>query len=159
MTIPQLEQIVERFYNDILRYMVSRLREHTAAEDLTQETFYRFIRYAEKLIFPSEKKCKAYLFQIAANVCRDYFSEHEETVELEETIAAPEYDHDLALTLEAAITRLPPPLREAAVLYYYHGFRVREIAEIQQITVSAAKSRLKTARDTLRMYLEKEKIL
>lgn len=159
MTIPQMEQTVETFYSDILRYMVSRIREYATAEDLTQETFFRFIRYAGELNFPSEKKCKAYLFQTAANVCRDYFSGREETVELEETIAAPENDHDLALTLETAITRLPDAQRETAVLYYYHGFRVREIAGIQKITVSAVKSRLKQARDTLRIYLEKEGIL
>jgi len=159
MTIPQIEQTVERFYSDILRYMVSRIRERAAAEDLTQETFFRFIRYAGKLNFPSEKKCKAYLFQTAANVCRDYFAGWEEMVELDETLAAPEDDYDLALTLETAIIRLPEPQKEAAVLYYYHGFRVREIAGIQQVTVSAVKSRLKQARETLRMYLEKEGIV
>lgn len=159
MTIPQMEQAVERFYSDILRYMVSRIREHSTAEDLTQETFFRFIRYAGELTFPSEKKCKAYLFQTAANVCRDYFTRREETVELEETIAAPEKDHDLTMTLESAITHLPEPQREAAILYYYHGFRVREIAGIQQVTVSAVKSRLKQARDTLRKVLEKEGII
>ena len=46
----------EAFYSDILRYMVSRIREHSTAEDLTQETFFRFIRYAGELTFPSEKK-------------------------------------------------------------------------------------------------------
>ena len=43
-----MEQAVEQNYDDILWYFVYRVRNRAAAEDLTQETFYRFLRYSAK---------------------------------------------------------------------------------------------------------------
>ncbi|MBQ7929762.1 MAG: hypothetical protein IJ334_01920, partial [Clostridia bacterium] len=41
-----MEDAVGRNYDDVLRYFTYRVRDRAAAEDLTQETFYRFIRYS-----------------------------------------------------------------------------------------------------------------
>ncbi len=149
----ETERIVRKYYDDIMRYFICRTRDRTSAEDLTQETFLRWIRYARDLRFPTEQKRRAYLYTIASNVCMDYFSSHTQTEPLEEDIPAPESDGELAIVLESALAKLPDPQREAAVLYYYSGFRVKEIAQIQNVTVSAVKSRLKLARDTLRQIL------
>lgn len=90
----------------------------------------------------------------------DYFASHTPTEPLEEEIPAPEHDNDLTVVLESALSRLPDAQREAAMLYYYSGFRVKEIAQIQNATVSAVKSRLKLARDGLQRILsDKEGLL
>ena len=160
MTKKELENAVHTYYDDILRYFVCRVRDRSLAEDLTQETFYRFIKYASYGVsFASEKKCRAYLYTVAANVCRDYFSKEKPTEELDENMALPDDDRDTSYVIEAALARLPDTQREAALLYYYSGFRVREIAKIQNVTVSAVKSRLKAARESLGKILSKEGIL
>ena len=160
MTKKELEDVVHAYYDDILRYFVCRVRDRSLAEDLTQETFYRFIKYASYGVhFASEKKCRAYLYTVAANVCRDHWSKNTVTEELDENIPAPDDDRDTSYVLEAALAKLPDVQREAALLYYYSGFSVREIAVIQSATVSAVKSRLKAARDTLGKILSKEGIL
>jgi len=160
MTGKQLEELVNLYYEDILRYFVYRIRNRVNAEDLTQDTFYRFIRYAaEGNRFSGQRQCRAYLYKIASNVCCDYYSRRVETEELTDNIPSPGYmeeEKDLAFVLEEALSHLPDLVREAAVLYYFDGFRVREIAEIQGATISAVKSRLKTARDTLRNLLKEE---
>ena len=149
----ETERIVRQYYDDILRYFIVRTRDRTSAEDLTQETFLRWIRWGRDVCFPSEKKRRAYLYAIASNLCTDYFASHTPTEPVEEDIPAPEKDHDLSVVLEAALGRLPDAQREAAMLYYYSGFKVKEIAQIQNATVSAVKSRLKLARDSLRQIL------
>ena len=160
MTARQLEDVVHAYYDDVLRYFVYRVRNRVLAEDLTQETFYRFIRYAaDGVHFASEKKAKSYLYTVAANVGRDYFGKHHPAEELDENLPAPADDRDTSYVLEAALAKLPDVQREAALLYYYSGFSVREIAGIQSATVSAVKSRLKAARDTLGKILSKEGIL
>ena len=152
-----MEDAVQQNYDDVLRYFVCRVHDRPAAEDLTQETFFRFIRYsADTTKFRTAQKCRAYLFTIASNVCRDYYAGRTDTDELDETVPAEEPDRDLSAVIEKALAGLPDSQREATVLYYYSGFRVREIAAIQGVTVSAVKSRLKMARDTLKKILGEE---
>ena len=155
-----LEDAVGRNYDDILRYFIYRVGRNDA-EDLTQETFFRFLRYSSDPVnrFRTPQKCRAYLFAIASNVCRDYFAGHssEETDELNEELSVPDEtnERDLADVIGTALTKLPDAQREAAVLYYYSGFKVREIAAIQNVSVTAVKSRLKMARDSLKLILGK----
>lgn len=49
-----------------------------------------------------------------------------------------------------ALATLPPEQREAIVLFEIDGWTVEEIAEVQQCSVSAVKSRLSRGRDRLR---------
>ena len=46
----ETERIVRQYYDDILRYFIVRTRDRTSAEDLTQETFLRWIRWAFSMI-------------------------------------------------------------------------------------------------------------
>ena len=157
MTAKELEHVVHAYYEDVLRYFVYRVRDRVLAEDLTQETFYRLLRYSSNGVsFASEKKCKAYLFTVASNVQKDWYAKNTPHDALDESIPAQNGESELPLVIESAVAKLPDVQREAVVLYYYSGFRIREIAKIQGVTVSAVKSRLKTARDTLRTILSKE---
>lgn len=153
------EDAVGRNYDDVLRYFTYRTGRNDA-EDLTQETFFRFLRYSSDPVnrFRTPQKCRAYLFAIASNVCRDYYARRTETDELHEDLPVPDPtdEYDLSAVIADALSSLPDAQQEAAVLYYYSGFKVREIAAIQNVSVTAVKSRLKMARDSLRKILEKE---
>ena len=153
-----MEDAVGRNYDDVLRYFTYRVRDRAAAEDLTQETFYRFIRYSADPAnrFRTAQKCRAYVCAIASNVCRDYYSGHTDTDELDESLPADADDRELSAVIEDALAKLPDAQREAAVLYYYSGFKVTEIAAIQNVSVTAVKSRLKMARDSLKIILGEE---
>ena len=154
-----MEDAVGRNYDDVLRYFAYRVGRNDA-EDLTQETFFRFLRYSSDPAnrFRTPQKCRAYLFAIASNVCRDYYSRRTETDELHEDLSVPDTTDECGLSavIADALSALPDAQQEAAVLYYYSGFKVREIAAIQGVTVTAVKSRLKMARDALKKILEKE---
>ena len=156
MTTEQIERAVLLYYDDIMRYFVYRIRNRSTSEDLTQETFFRFIRYAENARYEGERKCRSYLYAIASRVCLDHFSNNPNTAELDESVPTPEAEWDISMAIEEALASLPDSQREAAVLYYYSGMRIREIARIQNANISAVKSRLKAARDSLRILLSEE---
>ena len=64
-----LEDIAEKYYDDIFRFCAFQTGSREAACDLAQETFLRFIRYVESY---RHRNLKGYLLTIAMNVCRDY---------------------------------------------------------------------------------------
>jgi len=53
-----------------------------------------------------------------------------------------------------ALAKLPAVMREAIVLFEVEGWRVEEIAEVQNVSHSAVKSRLARGRDRLRALYE-----
>ncbi|MBK8026508.1 MAG: sigma-70 family RNA polymerase sigma factor [Chloroflexi bacterium] len=56
-------------------------------------------------------------------------------------------------TVEAALRRLAPRLREAVVLRYGHGLTYREIAEVMDCPQKTAESRVRLAHEALRGLL------
>lgn len=67
-----LSELVEKYYDKVYALLFRRLGGRSAAEDLTQETFIRFI---ENLPHYKEKnKLKAYIFTVAYNLSNDYLS-------------------------------------------------------------------------------------
>lgn len=63
-----LQDIAEKYYDDIFRFCAFFTGSREDAYDLAQETFLRFIRYAERY---HDRNLKGYLLTIAANVCRN----------------------------------------------------------------------------------------
>ncbi len=58
-------------------------------------------------------------------------------------------DPDRAIRLRQCLQRLTPAKREAVVLFEVEGYSIGEIAEIQRISVTAAKTRVSRARREL----------
>ena len=67
-----LQDIAEKYYDDIYRFCAFQTGNREDAYDLAQETFLRFIRYVEGY---RERNLKGYLLTIAMNVCRDFLRE------------------------------------------------------------------------------------
>lgn len=148
-------QLAEKYYSEVFRYCYYQTGSEHAAYDCTQETFYHLMRFLDT--YTEQNHFKAYLLRIALNVCRDYFRKN--------TREKPE-DHELLLPEETAasdpacqpslenqvITRaiiqnglnmLPETQREVIILFYYHGYRQREIAQITGVPLSTIKTRLR----------------
>ena len=68
-------------------------------------------------------------------------------------MATPEPPPDLAAGIEARIDRLPPPQREVLRLSLEGQRSYEEMARLTQSSVSATKSRLHRARESLRALL------
>ncbi len=63
---------------------------------------------------------------------------------------------DATARARAALATLSAEQREAIVLFEMEGWQVDEIAQLQNVTTSAVKSRLARGRDRLRTYYERE---
>lgn len=167
-------QLVEKYYDDVFRYCYYQTGNEHTAYDCTQETFYHLMRFLDN--YRERNHFKSYLIRIAANVCRDYFRKSsrrtvreisysqweaspgppEETAEAPPSTAGTEQETLLRLTIREGLMHLPESQREVIVLYYYQGYKLREIAGLTGVPLSTVKTRLYAGTEKLKQYLKEE---
>ena len=157
-----LETAVREHARLVYRIAYSVLRNPADAEDATQETFLRVLRYARKMA--GIKDQKAWLARIAWRVAIERRnSMAKASAGFEEagaTLVAPGEGADRALlerernaALERLISALPASLRDALVLSTLEEIAPREVASILGISEAAVRSRSYRAREILRERL------
>jgi RNA polymerase sigma-70 factor (ECF subfamily) len=155
------EDAFRAFYDRTARSLWSYLARITGspqlADDLLQESYYRFLRVRGN--WDSEAHRRAYLYRIATNLVRDgrRRARHGQTVALPD----PEYDAlgadspDLAESaarrtdLRRAMSRLRPRERALLWLAYAQGHAHTEIAETLGVKTASVKLLLFRARRKL----------
>ena len=169
-----LQDIAEKYYDDIYRFCAFQTGSRTDACDLAQETFLRFIKYVESY---HDRNLKGYLLTIAMNVCRNYFCQKDKEPETsldEENAHAEEFqgqfpdrpkrsepeqyaiEADVYDRLMEALMQLPQIQREAILLHYLQDMKYREISHMKGISVSTAKSRVRQGMEKLQTILRRE---
>lgn len=143
----------------LLRFTRSLVRDPQRAEDLTQATLVRALERAES--FRGESGLATWLHRIAHNLAVDQARRDREVPvddladEVEARWRDDAYTVDAAdvvsraetrAELDDALIRLPVSYRAAVVLHDADGLTVSEIADIAQISVPAAKQRLRRGR-------------
>lgn len=184
-----LQDIVEKYYDDIFRFCTFQAGSREDAYDLAQETFLRFIRYVEGYHY---RNLKGYLLTIAMNLSRDFLAEKsrrgEREVsfdreissekpsesnslwdiyraedmfpgESEESLESKLLEKDIHDRLMDALSCLPQMQREAILFHYLYDMKYREIAKITGVSVSTVKSRVKQGTEKLRGIMKKEDFL
>ncbi|MBQ7519855.1 MAG: sigma-70 family RNA polymerase sigma factor [Clostridia bacterium] len=151
------ELLVAQNQEKLLRTCYLYLRDRQLAEDAVQETFLK--AYRSLPAFRGDSSEKTWLMRIAVNTCRDlyrseWFRHMDRRVIPEELPESgmPFTSREESLIVE--VMRLPRRLREATLLYYYHGMDEREIAEALGVSRSAVSDRLSRARRKLKELLE-----
>ncbi len=162
-----LNDIAEKYYDDIYRFCCYQVGNCQDAGDLAQETFLHFIRSVEQFHC---RNLKGYLLTIARNVCMDYFrgckrrQEHEEQFWQGELGAGQEafsqqagsWQEEFLVTVRQLAEELPQMQREAVVLYYGYGFKYREIAKMTGAGIATVKSRVRQGTEKLKKSLAGE---
>jgi RNA polymerase sigma-70 factor (ECF subfamily) len=143
----------------LLRFARSLVRDPQRAEDLTQETLVRALERCEQ--FRGASGLATWLHRIAHNLAVDQGRRAREvpTEDLADEVEAlwrdDAYTVDAAQVvaraetreeLEDALIRLPVPYRAMVVLHDAEGLTVAEVAEIADISLAAAKQRLRRGR-------------
>ncbi len=155
-----LETVIKNRYDDIYRFLARRMGDCAAAEDVNQETFLRFIDALP--LYREQGKLGSFLFTLAVNACNDWYRKARPYDELDEKIAAKDIisgiseKEETALAVRRAISALPDGQKNAVLLFYYHGMRIRQIAEITNTPVATVKTRLFRAKKAMKEILEKE---
>jgi RNA polymerase sigma factor (sigma-70 family) len=153
-------ELAGKYQGPMFAVALSRVRDYQDAEDICQEAFLRAYRS-----LPNLKKTDAfagYLFSILRRLCSDFlrgkWSIEKRTQLLEELGPAYQPSVDPRPSQKAAeradllwsvVSGLDIRSRDITVLYYGQGLCVREIAELENLSQSAVRMRLKKARQVL----------
>ncbi|EOS21518.1 sigma-70 family RNA polymerase sigma factor [Lachnospiraceae bacterium 3-1] len=161
-----LNDIAEKYYDDIYRFCCYQTGNCQDAGDLTQETFLKFIRSVEHYRY---RNLKGYLLTIARNVCVDYFrsckrrkeneEDFQEEVEYkrEENVqGARTKQEEFLITMSQLTDNLPEMQREAMVLYYGYGMKYREIAQITGTGIATVKSRIRQGTEKIKKSVTRD---
>lgn len=144
-------QVFLQYRHTVYRLAMARLGNESAAEDIVQEVFVRYLRKAPQ--FHDEEHRKAWLLRVAVNCCRSAktsaWARH--TVPLEDTLTVENTEPSGVLD---ALQTLPPVQRIAVHLYYYEGYAIKEIAAMTRTREATVKTRLHRAREALRRLLD-----
>jgi RNA polymerase sigma-70 factor (ECF subfamily) len=161
-----LEALVREHSRLVYRIAYAVLRRHHDAEDATQETFIRVLRYSPKLAAVNDPK--TWLARIAWRVAVDRSKQRGRTREIplgdpEKPIAdvassdtpADQSVHgtQVSAALERMIATLPEKLREPLILSTIEEMSPREVAATLGINEAAVRSRVFRARQILREKL------
>ncbi|MBV8519093.1 MAG: RNA polymerase sigma factor [Acidobacteria bacterium] len=149
------EQELEELYRATaprLRRYLGRLVDH--ADDLTQETFYRYLRAGYTA--SGEDRVRI-LFTIATNLARNAWTRTRTHEELHERTRAVDADPIERIDLIAALRNLSP--RERALLWLTHaeGYEHREVARMMGMAQASVRVLLFRARRKLARLMERER--
>jgi RNA polymerase sigma-70 factor (ECF subfamily) len=164
--VDTLGDLVRQHSRLVYRIAYAVLRRHHDAEDATQETFLRVLRYSAKLA--AVEDAKTWLARIAWRVAVDASKkkgqQHEIPLEVPEKPAAEVASSDvpadltlhgaqLSAALERLISALPEKLRQSLILSTVEEMSPKEVAATLGINEAAVRSRVFRARQILRKKL------
>jgi RNA polymerase sigma-70 factor (ECF subfamily) len=165
------EMIVRKYQQPLLNYVGRMVGEREMALDFTQDVFVR--AYASLRSFEPRYKFSTWLFKIASNLIIDFWrkkrlptcslsgtaGEDGDPVTLDVPAGEPEVGRTFELAemrkrVEAALEKLPGPLRELFVWRHINELSYEEMAEIKGLPVGTVKNRVFQAKEMVRRILE-----
>lgn len=155
MTTP-VETIWTDFGDTLKRFILRRVGDEQAAEDILQDVFLKI--HAGIAGLNDERRLQSWVYQIARNAIVDFYRKPIYGQELPEELAAPDGDGDeverqLARSLRGMVEQLPDEYRQALILTAFEGLTQKEVAERLGLSLSGAKSRVQRGREKLRDLL------
>jgi len=161
-----LNDIMRRWQERLVAFLVRMTGDHAAAVDLAQETFVRL--YQHRTSYMPTAAFAAYLFRIASNLARNHarWKQRHPTVSMDDcesstpepatSSSAPDQqmeEGERLKVIEAALAALPPDLREAILLFTYQEMSYAQIAEATHCSPKAVETRIYRARLILKSTL------
>ena len=158
-TMPMDSEAFAAFYQRSARplwaYLARVSGDPALADDLTQESFVRFLSAAQPpRLEDGEVASRKYLFRIATNLARDHWrrpgnASIEELPEEFLTAVDDQSSKDSEASLRAAMAQLRPRDRQILWLAHAEGYSHREIAEITGLASASIRLLLFRARRKL----------
>jgi RNA polymerase sigma-70 factor (ECF subfamily) len=156
MTEDEFRLFYEQTARPVWIYLARMTSDDRLADDLLQETYYRFLR--TRTAFESDDHRRHYLFRIATNLVHDHRRRpHRERLPLDESVAVDASSEPIdmgaravrRLDLARAMGKLKPRDRSMLWLAYAQGFSHEEIAGLLGLRTSSLKALLHRARQRL----------
>jgi len=154
MTVEEYNKAVDRYADNLYRFILKNLKDEHMSNDIIQDTFEKLWVKLEDV---SGLKVKSYLFTSAYHTMIDYirkekrYSDAEPVNELEPSHSG--HYSDLSEILEQAIEKLPEDQKAVLMLRDYEGYSYREIAQITELSETQVKVYIYRARVYLKNYI------
>lgn len=151
------EGVWQEHHAKLRAFVRSRVSDDATSDDILQTVFLKM--HSDLASLKDETKLQSWLYRIARNAIVDHFRSQRLTVEIPEWLPQPEMDYgekvtqELAECLKPMVRLLPDKYREAVTLSELEGLTQREVADIQGISLSGAKSRVQRGRVLLKGLL------
>ncbi|PDX93947.1 RNA polymerase factor sigma C [Bacillus thuringiensis] len=159
-----IDEIMNKYGQEVLQIVYSYVNNKEIAEDLTQDIFVKC--YKSLHTYKGNSNLKTWLWRIAINHCKDYLkswynkkvivTEDDFTYmeiqkeSVEQTVIQNAEDRELA----SAVMSLPIKYREVIYLFYYEELSIKEAATVIEVKENTIKTRLKKAKELLKKGLE-----
>lgn len=150
-TEKQYIEIVEKYADMIYRIAYQKVLNRYDAEDIVQDVFVKLL--SSKSYFRDEEHIKAWLIRVTINLCINYNKSlaRQKTVSVEQ-LDIPFTQQETGVLEELYL--LPEDERNILYLYYYEGYKIREIAKILRQKQNTINSKLTRARNKLKRIME-----
>ena len=159
--LAELTTLFERYHIKLYNFFLKLTFDKEASQDLTQNLFYRIIRYRHNFE-GKEGSFKPWIYQMARNIHADHYRKQKKN---NERISRMNNNHnnvsgndnsfneDDFARLENAMSKLRPEQRELLVLSRYQGMKYDEISRIRNMSVPAIKVQVhRTIKELRKIY-------
>jgi RNA polymerase sigma-70 factor (ECF subfamily) len=148
-----ITKTIEKHSDMVYRLALARCASIENAEDIFQEVFLKFSEKLPK--FNSEEHEKAWLIKVTINLTKNLNKSSwvRNTVELDENFVGETETKDENEVFDK-VMNLPQEYRTVIYLFYYEGYKVKEISEMMNKTEGTIKTWLFRAREQLKNELE-----
>ena len=145
---------IEEQYDKIYRYCYFKLHNRELAEDVTQETFLRYLEHYNCITTVSALKC---LYTIARNLCVDEYRKPK-TESIDESIQDNTMEEKVItnLMVREALSKLTHEEQELLLLRYVNEVPILVLGKIYGLSRFAVSRRLTSASNRFREELQKE---
>ncbi len=159
-----LRRIYEKYLDYLLTLAMALLNDANSAEDIVHDVFVSFVKTVDN--FKLRGSLKGYLATCVINRGRDHLrANKKKPVGLDgagpvssdlndprQTVICSEESQRVS----SAMAQIPFEQREAVILHIKGGLKFKEIAELQQTTLSTAQGRYRYGLEKLRSILNSE---
>jgi RNA polymerase sigma-70 factor (ECF subfamily) len=161
--LSEMSVLFERYHLKLFNFFLKMGLKRDISQDLTQNLFYRMIKYRHS--YKTGNTVKSWIYQIARNLHADYCKQQKKTDDIfMQTETYPEEVNDEADTypeeeyerLDKAFSELSDAQREIIVLSRYQGLKYGEISAIINQSVPAIKVAMHRALKQLRFIYMKQ---
>ena len=159
-----MEALFERHASGVHAFLARMVNDRALADDLPQTTFLSVVRSADR--FQPGLKLVPWLLTIAGNAARDTLRRKKLQVEvlhddddgpaLEPSVEPAMSDPGQRRRIEAAFAKLPEQQRECVVLHKLEGLTFEQIAQMLEISETAARIRAHRGYEKLRELLDEK---
>lgn len=157
-SVQMLAILFERHHVKLYNYFLRLTRNNNNSEDLSQEVFFRILKY--RTTYRRESKFTTWMYKIGRNVHIDHLKKQKEELPLddvwaEETAPGPRPDQKTeteqeTVFLHKALSLLPPAKKEILVLSRFQEMKYSDISNVLGCSLASVKTQVHRAVKDLR---------